>query len=144
MFSNKKIKVCSDNDSANEVDFLSALNNSYNWKEHEAEGELSVDVAQTETEIIVVAPMAGTPADKIDLHLHNDLLTIRGNRICPIESDLEYHHQETYWGRFSRSIILPVEVSCELVSAQYRNGILVIRLPKRKIDQKIRIMVVDE
>lgn len=112
--------------------------------EHVAEGQLAVDVSQTDDELIVVAAMAGTPPENIELHLHNDLLTIRGERSSPVEST-EHFYQECYWGKFSRSIILPLDVKTEMVQAQYKNGILTIRLPKAKQNSNnIPIMVIEE
>ncbi len=113
--------------------------------EHVAEGQLAVDVAQTEDELIVVAAMAGTPPECIELHLHNDLLTIRGERKSPIGEIGEHFYQECYWGKFSRSIILPVDVKSEMVQAQYKNGVLVVRLPKaNQNNNDIPIMVIEE
>jgi len=56
------------------------------------EGKLSVDVAETDDTMIISAPMAGTPAANIELHLHNDLLTIRGERPSPVPGDARYFH----------------------------------------------------
>lgn len=108
------------------------------------EGQLCVDVAQTKDELIVVAAMAGAPPERLELHLHNDLLTIRGERPSPVPAGAEHFHQETYWGKFSRSIVLPVDVKHELSRAEYRNGLLIIRLPKVLADKSIPIMVVEE
>ena len=112
--------------------------------EHAAEGQLAVDVAQTDDELIVVAAMAGTPPESIELHLHNDLLTIRGERSSPIGMTAEHFYQECYWGKFSRSIVLPVDVKTEMIQAQYKNGVLVIRLPKAGQNTDIPIMVIEE
>ncbi len=109
-----------------------------------AEGQLAVDVAQTENELVVVAAMAGTKPENIELHLHNDLLTIRGERFSPAGISGEHFYQECYWGKFSRSIILPINVKAEMAQAQYINGVLVIRLPKANGSNSIPIMVVEE
>jgi HSP20 family molecular chaperone IbpA len=109
-----------------------------------AEGQLAVDVAQTDTELIVVAAMAGTRPENIELHLHNDLLTIRGERLSPIGISSEHFNQECYWGKFSRSIILPVDVKADLAQAQYSNGVLTLRLPKAYHGNNIPIMVVED
>jgi HSP20 family protein len=132
------------NTAENQIDFslFSSLKNQEN--EHAAEGQLAVDVAQTPEELIVIAAMAGTPADSIELHLHNDLLTIRGERKSPIEVATEHFYQECYWGKFSRSIILPVDVKSEMIQATYSNGVLIIRLPKANQNSDIPIMVIEE
>jgi len=112
--------------------------------EHAAEGQLAVDVAQTVDELVVIAAMAGTAPENIELHLHNDLLTIRGERKSPIEATAEHFYQEGYWGKFSRSIVLPVDVKAEMVQAQYKNGVLIIRLPKANQNSDIPIMIIEE
>ena len=132
------------NTSENQVDFslFSSLKNQEG--KHIAEGQLAVDVAQTPEELIVIAAMAGTAPENIELHLHNDLLTIRGERKSPIEATAEHFYQEGYWGKFSRSIVLPVDVKAEMVQAQYKNGVLIIRLPKANKNSDIPIMVIEE
>lgn len=117
-----------------------------NWQAEHQEGQLAVDVLQTDKEIVVISTMAGALTDEIEVYVHNDLLTIRGERQCPIEEigELEYFHQECFWGKFSRTIVLPVEVKGELSRAEYKNGILVIHIPKRQTDAKIPITIVEE
>jgi len=112
------------------------------WQDEE--GQLLIDVAETKDELIVVATMSGAKPDEINLHLHNDLLTIRGVREPSIPHDAEYILSETYWGSFSRTIVLPVDVKPELAKADYSYGVLTIYLPKAKDEQNIPIFVVDE
>ena len=87
------------------------------------EGQLSVDVAQTDREVIVIAPMAGCKPENLELHLHNDVLTIRGERQIALEPNAEYFYRECYWGKFSRTIVLPVEVKSEMTRAEFKNGV---------------------
>ncbi len=108
------------------------------------EGQLCVDVAQTADELVVIATMAGTPPEKLELHLHNDLLTIRGERRSAMPNESEYFHQEIFWGKFSRSIVLPVDVKHELTKAEYKNGILTVHLPKVQSGKSIPIVIVEE
>lgn len=129
-----------------DLDVLSSLQSAKAaFGERQSEGQLSVDVAETDGELIILATMAGTAPDKIELHLNNDLLTIRGERTVPIDVDAEYFHKECFWGKFSRTIVLPVEVRADAVQAQYKNGVLIIRLPKASNSKsEIQIMVIDE
>lgn len=114
------------------------------WKEDHEEGQLSVDVLETDSDLIVVATMAGTRPEDIELHLHNDCLTIRGERHPPSDAAQNYFYQECYWGRFSRTIVLPAEVKSELVRSEYRWGVLVVHLPKAAATATIPLMVVEE
>ena len=117
-----------------------------NWHEHQQEGQLAVDVAETETDLVVVSTIAGALAEKLEVYLHNDLLTIRGVRLSPIETlnQESYFHQECFWGKFSRTIVLPVDVKSDLAKAEYNNGVLLIKIPKQKLETKVPIIVVEE
>lgn len=117
-----------------------------NWHEDYYEGQLSVDVIDIGKELLVVSTMAGAEADKIEVYIHNDLLTIRGIRNTPaeIKEEDQYLHQECYWGKFSRTIVLPVDVKGDSAEAEYKNGVLKIRIPKRKEDSKIQVTIVEE
>ncbi|KKQ27617.1 MAG: Small heat shock protein [Candidatus Magasanikbacteria bacterium GW2011_GWC2_37_14] len=116
-----------------------------NWHEEQLEGQLAVDVAETVNEIVIVSTMAGAEFDKIEVFLHNDLLTIRGARNSPLENNqVGYFHEECFWGKFSRTIILPMEVKGDLAKAEYKNGVLTITVPKLKIDRKIPVMIVED
>lgn len=118
-----------------------------NWQEEHQDGQLAVDVAETDNQIIVVSTIAGAETDKIEVYLHNDLLTIRGIRLSPFDAlvgEFNINHTECYWGKFSRTIVLPVDVKSGLAKAEYKNGILKIELQKKKIDAKIDVLVVEE
>jgi HSP20 family protein len=108
------------------------------------EGQLSVDVAQTDNAVIVIAPMAGCRAENLELHLHNDVLTIRGERQIALEPGAEYFYRECYWGKFSRTIVLPVEIKAEMTQAEFKNGVLRIVLPKANTTGSIPIVIVEE
>ena len=97
----------------------------------ENEGQLTVDIFQTGQEIVIRSTVAGADSNDIDVSITKDMVTIKGRRE-PNESvdPSEYYHQEIYWGPFSRSIILPVDIDPEKSKASMKNGILTVRLPK--------------
>ena len=97
----------------------------------ESEGQLTIDVYQTPMDIVIKSTIAGVNPEDLDITITNDMVTIKGKR----EKDEEirtddYYYQECYWGAFSRSVILPVDVEAEKAEASMKNGILTIRLPK--------------
>ncbi len=106
------------------------------------EGQLSIDVYQTPAEIVVKSTIAGVKPEDIDISINNDMLTIRGKREMQetINNDL-YLYRECYWGSFSRSFILPLEVEADKIEATLENGILTITLPKAKSAKQISIKV---
>jgi HSP20 family protein len=129
---------------ANLSSLLSAEERKAAWDEAGEDGELAVDVLETDENLIIIATMAGTKPEDIELHLHNDLLTIRGRRESPVPFATHYFNKECYWGKFSRTIVLPTDVKSELVRSEYKNGILAIHLPKIQTTESIPIMVIEE
>lgn len=111
----------------------------------EKEGELSVDVYEKPEEIVVKSTIAGVSKNDLEISLVNDMLTIRGHR--KLDEDLNatnYYFRECYWGKFSRSIILPVNVDARKTKAQIKNGVLTIILPKITRDSEaIRIKEIE-
>lgn len=108
----------------------------------EGEGQLTIDVYQTPAEIVVESPIAGVNPDDLDISITNEGVTIRGKRerIERVREE-DYFYQECYWGRFSRSVVLPQEVDAENAEATIKNGVLVIRLPKinRQKSKKLKV-----
>ena len=99
--------------------------------QNDDEGQLTVDVYQTDDDVVIKSTIAGVTADDIDIAITNDMVTIKGKR-NPDEhiAESDYYYQELYWGPFSRSIILPEDIDVEKANASMKNGILTLRLPK--------------
>ena len=109
---------------------------------NESEGWLTIDVYQTPTDIVVESAVAGVDPDTLDITATPDSIAIKGERKRRKEvKDEDYLYQECYWGKFSRSVILPQEVDPESASVNFKNGILTVRLPKvnRKKARKLRV-----
>jgi len=91
---------------------------------------------------VVKSTIAGVKPGDIDVSINNDMLTIRGKReIQERIAEENYLIKECYWGGFSRSIILPVEVDAEKVEASLDNGVLTITLTKAKSAKQISVKV---
>lgn len=114
------------------------------WEASEQEGQLAVDVAQDDTDVLIVSTLAGAMSDKLEVYVHNDLLTIRGQRQSPLSPNTEFFHQECFWGKFSRTIVLPVDVKGDLAQAEYKNGVLTVRIPKLSVHRKVPITIVED
>lgn len=101
------------------------------WLGESYDGQLSIDVFQTEKEIIIKSTIAGVKPEDIDISINKDMVTIRGRRHQEeTVLDENYLYRECYWGGFSRSIILPTDIKAEKVKATLKNGILTVVLPK--------------
>lgn len=108
----------------------------------EYEGQLTIDVFQTPKDIVIVSTIAGVDPTDIDVSIDNDMVTVKGERKNEFESsEDDYYYQECYWGSFSRSVILPVDVIADKAEASLKNGILTVKLPKAKQSKSKKISV---
>ncbi|MCI0479426.1 Hsp20/alpha crystallin family protein [Candidatus Uhrbacteria bacterium] len=104
------------------------------------EAQLSVDVFRDKDDLVVRSPMAGVTPDDLDISMNGDLLTVRGTRKEKKDiSEDDWYYRENYWGSFSRSIVLPHEVSPDSAKASLKNGVLEIRIPIRKQGKKMTV-----
>lgn len=108
------------------------------------EGQLAVDVFQTKEAIVVKTAIAGVKPEDIHVSISNDVLTIRGKReLGHTVRDEEYYYRECYWGAFSRSIVLPLEVQQDKIDAVFKNGVLTVTLPKRNPEKSVKLKIID-
>lgn len=98
------------------------------------EVELSMDIFEGDDVLSLVIPLAGINLEEVSITLSEDILSISGTRNIPesIENihSKKYYVQECFWGKFSRSIVLPSVVNSGDIKAAAENGILTISLPK--------------
>ena len=93
----------------------------------------AVDIFENDNEVIVKAELPGMEAKDIDVKLENNVVTLRGERRFEKEAKEEnYHRIEREYGSFSRAFSLPVTVNAEKVTAEYKDGVLTIVLPKKE------------
>ena len=110
--------------------------------EEPIDGELSVDVYQTPSHIVVKAMIAGVRPEDLDVTITRDMVTIRGKREQHTEGSAgDFFFQELYWGSFSRTIVLPQEVEVEEAEAVEKHGLLIIRLPKLDKGRQAKLKV---
>lgn len=115
-----------------------------NWEEEADDlmGQLAVDVAETESELIIKARTAGVDRNDLDVSISDGILTISGTLSSGEESDVRnWHIQECYWGEFSRTLALPVAVNEETVKAELKDGVLTITFEKIKQEKAKKITV---
>lgn len=94
-------------------------------------GTPALDVFEDKDNVLVKAELPGMKKDEIEVSLYDGTLNISGER--KNESKLEnaeVYRAERFFGRFQRSVSLPTPVASDKVSAQYKDGILSITLPK--------------
>lgn len=101
-----------------------------------------VDIYETETELVLKADLPDIQENDLDIRVENNMLTIRGERKFDqtVKED-NYLRVERAYGTFSRSFALPNIVNPDAIRAEYRNGVLEVRMPKREESKPKQIRV---
>ena len=93
----------------------------------------AVNVEETRDALLLTAEVPGMTSDDIEIELENNILTIRGEKTFERtegEDDKRFHVWERRHGSFQRSFTLPRTVRGDDIKAEYKDGILTIRMPK--------------
>ncbi len=102
----------------------------------------SVDLSETDKELVVRAELPGMDTKEIDISLSGNVLNIKGERKHEREEKKEnFHLVERSSGSFSRTLQLPVDVEADQIKASYKDGILNITMPKTKAEAVKKIEV---
>lgn len=102
----------------------------------------SIDVTESEKEVLVRAEVPGVDLEDFDLQITGDVLTLSGEKKESTEEEEgDYYYAERRFGSFRRQIRLPTSVNPDQVNAEYRNGVLTIRMEKEHAAKPKRIPV---
>ncbi len=96
-----------------------------------------MNVYEEKGDVVVEAELPGISAEEIDVNIKDNMLTVKAEkREVKEEKEKGYYRREMSRGFYSRAVVLPVEVEGEKAEAKCKNGVLVVRVPKKK--EKVR------
>jgi HSP20 family protein len=102
----------------------------------------SVDIYETEHELVLNAEVPGINEDDIEIRIDNNTITIKGDRHFEKETKEEnYHRIERSYGSFYRSFTLPQYVDKDNIKAEHENGVLRVIMPKKLESKPKKIKV---
>ena len=105
-------------------------------------GQLAVDVYETADKLVVKARTAGISRQDLDVSISDNILTISGIlNGGEDENATRWHIQECYWGEFSRTIALPIQIKEDGVEAVLKDGVLTISFEKEKTEAPKKITI---
>ena len=94
--------------------------------------QVAVDISEEDDAFFIDAEVPGLTADEVNIDVEKNVLTIRGERkVEKEESEGTYRRVERQYGSFSRSFTLPETVDTDNISADLKDGVLALRLPKK-------------
>lgn len=110
-----------------------------------------VDIMETPGEVVIRAELPGIDPSEVEVRVEDGVLTIAGEKkLEPVnvgadgeegQEQAEYLRVERYFGKFTRSFVVPRYVDATRVDAEYKNGLLTLKLPRREETQPKRIEV---
>ena len=93
----------------------------------------SVDIHETENELVLKADLPDVKLEDIEVRVENQTLTLKGERKFEEDKNVRgYHRMERSYGAFTRSFTVPSTVDPEKVGAEFKNGVLTVKLPKKE------------
>jgi len=93
----------------------------------------AVDIIESEREITIKAELPGVEPKDVSISLANNVLTLKGHRESEKEVRKEnYYRMERATGAFGRSFTIPASIDSDRVTADFKNGLLTITLPKQE------------
>ena len=102
----------------------------------------ALDVYETDAEVVVKAELPGVKKEDVEVLIRDNNLIIRGEKKEEKEEKTEaLHRVERLYGKFERVIHLPAEVKLEGVKAEFKDGVLEVRLPKEKTSKEAKIEI---
>jgi len=102
----------------------------------------AVDIHETDDGYVIKAELPGVSKDDVSIDIHQNTLTLRGQRKHEAEVKQDkYHRVERAYGTFQRSFTLPVMIDQEKVQATYKDGVLELHLPKSEAAKPKRIAI---
>jgi len=102
----------------------------------------SVDIFETENELVLKADVPGVELKNIDIQIENGTLTLKGERKFERDENSKgFHRLERSYGSFVRYFTVPDTVDTENVKAEFSNGVLTVTLPKKEIAKPKSIKV---
>ena len=102
----------------------------------------SVDIYETENELVVKADLPDVDLKDIDVRVENQTLTIAGERKFEKQDNVAgYHRIERSYGNFTRSFAVPNSFDTEKIAASFKNGVLSVSLPKKEAAKPRQIKI---
>ncbi|MEZ4836220.1 MAG: Hsp20/alpha crystallin family protein [Caldilineaceae bacterium] len=103
---------------------------------------LALDVSENDNAFVVKASVPGVHPEDLEINFNENTLTIQGEtKEDRTEESERYHLRERRFGRFVRSMTVPVAVDADAIDAQYDNGVLTLTLPKAEETKPRKINV---
>jgi HSP20 family protein len=101
-----------------------------------------MDLAESEKDVVIKAELPGVDPNDVEINVTGNMLTVRGEKKEEKEEKKrDYHFVERSYGGFHRSVQLPSSVNPEKVDAEFKNGVLTVKLAKRTDAKPKRITV---
>jgi HSP20 family protein len=89
-----------------------------------------INVFNDGEDFVLVAELPGVKKEDLDIQVRGDTLRIQGKKTIAYEENASVHRRERAAGQFDRTLTLPAEVDAAKVAAEYRDGVLTLRLPR--------------
>jgi HSP20 family protein len=95
----------------------------------------AVNVFEQNGDFVLVAELAGVKKEDLDIQVKGDTVRVRGKKTVEFADDASVHRRERTAGEFDRTLTLPAQIDVAKVTADYRDGVLTLRLPRAESEK---------
>jgi len=96
-----------------------------------------VDISETDQEYLFRAALPAVRKEDVKVTYENGMLTLSGERSqCEAQKDEKFHKIESFYGNFSRTFVLPETIDADSITAEAKDGVLTVHVPKTKAETK--------
>lgn len=100
-----------------------------------------INIFQKGDDYVAIVELAGVDKDKLDIQIKNNTIRLSGEKTANYPENISVHRSERIFGKFDRTITVPVKVDSAAVSAEYRDGILALLIPRAEEDKPRKVAI---
>ncbi|KHE94112.1 MAG: Hsp20/alpha crystallin family protein [Candidatus Scalindua rubra] len=101
----------------------------------------SVNIFEKDGEMVLIAELPGVKKEDLNIEVKGNTVRLAGERTIEYGEDISYHRIERDSSKFDRTLRLPVNVEADRVNAEYKDGLLVLSLPRAESDKPKQITI---
>jgi len=100
-----------------------------------------INVFQQGDDVLAIIELPGIDKDALDIQAKDNTIRISGRKTVSYPKDVSVHRRERGTGAFDRTLSIPVQIDVDAITAEYRDGILTLRLPRSERDKPRTIKI---
>ena len=100
-----------------------------------------INIFQQNDDFVAIVELPGVQKEDIDIQVKENTIRISGRKKLSFDEGSSIHRRERVWGDFDRTLSVPIRIEPDAVTAEYRNGVLALFIPRAESDKPRAIAI---